>query len=69
MAAVKKHLREFLWLDELALNFGMADFELKLNIQIAAYFQRENGKLQHCYTTAAEMEIPFPLGQEGQSEN
>lgn len=30
VAAVKKHLREFLGLNELALKFGMADFELKL---------------------------------------
>ena len=30
VVAVKKHLREFLGLDQLALKFGMADFKLKL---------------------------------------
>ena len=56
-----------LWLNELALKFGMAEFELKLfRLQ-----RSSNGKTENYSIVTQqqwEMEIPFLLGQEGQSE-
>ena len=58
VVAVKKHLREFLGLDELALKFGMADFKLKL-----CRLQRScNGKTENYSIVSQqrwEMEIPW----------
>ena len=67
VAAVKKHLTEFPGLMELALKFGMADFELKLfRLQ-----RSSNGKTENYSIVTQQqwqMEIPFLLGDEGQSE-
>ena len=68
MAAFKKHPGEFLWLiKELALKFGIAEFELKpFRLQ-----RSSNGKTEHYSIVTQqqwEMGIPFLLGQEGQSE-
>ena len=56
-----------LWLNELALKFGMAEFELKLfRLQ-----RSSNGKTENYSIVTQqqwEMEIPFLLRQEGQSE-
>ena len=66
VAAVKKHLTEFLGLKEFALKFGMADFELKLfRLQ-----RSSNGKTENYSIVTQQrwqMEIPFILGDEGQS--
>ena len=67
MAAFKKHPREFLWLNKLALKFGVAEFELKpFRLQGSS-----NGKTENYSIVTQqqwEMGIPFLLGQEGQIE-
>ena len=65
--AVKKHLTEILGLKELALKFSMADFELKLfRLQRSSNGKTENYSI---FTQQQwQMEIPFLLGDEGQSE-
>ena len=47
IAAVKKHLTEFLGLKELTLKFGMADFDLRL-FRLHRISNGKKGELQHC---------------------
>lgn len=67
VAAVKKHLTEFLGLKELAMKFGMVDFDLKL----FRLKRISNGKTENYSIVTQQqwqMEISFLLEDEGQSE-
>lgn len=67
VAAIKKHLTEVLGIKELAMKFGMVNFDLKL-FRLKRISNGKTGNYSIVTQQQWQMEIPFLLEDEGQSE-